>query len=91
VNVQIGPRILLTGYGLVGPNNYPRAQPVDGELVERRDEAEQYGGGFSVILWRPLVLTGRVVRTIYDSNIPENNRDYTRYTVMISFSGVFER
>jgi hypothetical protein len=93
VNIQIGPRILLTGYGQVGPNNYPRGQPVEGQtnLVKRRDEAEQYGGGFSVILWRPIVLTGRAEHTSYDSNIPGDSRSYTRYTAMISFSGTFQR
>ncbi len=82
---------LVTGYGLVGPNNYPRAQLVDGEPVKRRDESEQYGGGFSVLLWRPLVLSGRVNRTVVDSNIPGESRAYTRYTAMLSFTGVFQR
>ena len=91
INIQVASRILLTGYGQTGPNNYPRPQLVDGELVKRRDESLQYGGGFSVLMWRPLVLTGRVIRSEYDSNIPTNNRSYTRYTAMVSFSGTFER
>jgi hypothetical protein len=91
INIQVANQILLTGYGDVGPNNYPRREPVNGELVRRRDEATQYGGGFSVITWRPVVVTGRVLRSEYDSNIPENTRAYTRYTVMISLTGTFER
>lgn len=91
INIQVGNRVLLRGYGLTGPNNYPRAQLVDGEPVKRRDDAEQYGGGFSILLWRPLVLSGLVNRTVYDSNIPGQSRAYTRYTAMFSFSGVFER
>jgi len=93
INIQLGPRILVSGYGLTGPNNYPRAEPVvvDGELVKRRDESESYGGGFSIIVYRPIVLTGRATHTTHDSNIPTNNRSYTRYTMMISFSGTFER
>ena len=95
INIQLGPRILISGYGQVGPNNYPKAKPsmIDGEIVllKRRDEAQQYGGGFSIIVYRPIVLTGRVTHTSYDSNIPTDSRDYTRYTVMISFSGTFQR
>jgi hypothetical protein len=91
VNVQVANSILLSGFGQFGPNNYPRAQLVDGELVHRRDYANQYGGGFSVLLWRPLVLTARALRTKYTSNIPTDLRDYTRYTVMLSFGGTFER
>ncbi len=91
VNIQLGSRILITGYGQVGPNNYPRAQPVGGELVQRRDESEQYGGGFSVLMWRPLVLSGRVTQSNFDSNVAGASRDYTRYTAMLSFSGTFQR
>ena len=79
----------------MGPNNYPLAQPVivDGqiELVKRRDEYEQYGGGVSVIVYRPLVFTGRVVRNSTTSNIPGQGRAYTRFTAMLSFGGTFER
>jgi hypothetical protein len=95
VNIQVGPRILLSGYGTTGPNNYPRAQPVvvDGEtvLLKRRDEALQYGGGFSIIVYRPIVLSARATHTSFDSNVETDNRSYTRYTVMISFSGTFQR
>ncbi len=91
INIQVGSRVLLRGYGLTGPNNYPRAQLVDGEPVKRRDDYDQYGGGFSILLWRPLVLSGLVNRTVVDSNIPGQGRHYTRYTAMFSFSGVFER
>ena len=95
INIQLGPRILISGYGLTGPNNYPRAEPVviDGEieLLKRRDEALLYGGGLSIIVYRPIVLTARATSTSYDSNIPTHNRSYTRYTVMLSFSGTLQR
>ncbi len=95
INIQLGPRILLSGYGQTGPNNYPRAEPVviDGEVevLKRRDESEQYGGGFSIIAYRPIVLNARVTHTSYTSNIPTAGRSYTRYTVMLSFSGTFQR
>ena len=34
INIQLGPRILISGYGLTGPNNYPRANPssIDGDI-----------------------------------------------------------
>jgi hypothetical protein len=91
LNVQIGNRILLSGYGEVGPNNYPRAQPLDGALVKRRDDSTQYGGGVSFLIWRELVLSGLATRSVYDSNIPGDSRSYTRYTATLSFSGMLQR
>ena len=92
INIQVGPRLLLSGYGLRGPNNYPRLEPVPNVgLVRRRDMQSNYGGGFSVLAWRPLVLTGLYTRTETTSNIPGNSRGYDRYTVFLSFSGVLQR
>jgi len=92
VNIQVGPRVLLNGYGLAGPNNYPRAQPVRDEgLVKRRDYQKLYGGGFSVLAWTPIVVTGLYTRNQVTSNVPGNGRSYNRYTLFLSFSGVLER
>jgi hypothetical protein len=92
VNIQVHPRILVSGGGYFGPNNYPRAEPVpEVGLVKRRDEIAIYGGGVSMLLWTPLVLSAQVRHTTHDSNIPSNNTSYTRYTVFFSFSGVLER
>jgi hypothetical protein len=92
INIQIGPRLLLNGYGLKGPNNYPRAQPVpDDGVVKRRDVQSLYGGGFSVLTFRPVVVTGQYTRNQTTSNIPGNARGYNRYTLFLSFSGVLER
>ncbi len=92
INIQVGPRLLLNGYGLAGPNNYPRAQPVhDVGLVKRRDYQKLYGGGFSLLAWSPIVVTGLYTRNQTTSNIPGNGRSYDRYTLFLSFSGVLER
>jgi len=93
VHIQVAPRILLSGFVEGGPNNYPRAQPVadSDQLVKRRDESKGYGGGFSTLLWKPIVLSARIFHRKVDSNIPEFNRDYTRYMIFISFSGTFMR
>lgn len=91
LNVQVVPRVLLSGYGEVGPNEYPRAQPVDGTLVKRRDQSSLYGGSLSVLLVRQLVLSSGVTRSVYDSNIPGDSRAYTRFTATLSFSGELQR
>jgi hypothetical protein len=92
INIQVGPRVLLSGFGLTGPNNYPRPQPVpDQGLVKRRDKQTLYGGGFSVLTWQPVVVTGVYTRNQTTSNVPGNIRSYDRYTLFLSFSGVLER
>lgn len=95
LNIQLGNRVLISGHIGVGPNNYPRAEPVDVdgtiEFIKRRDEAEEYGGGISVIVYRPLVFNFRVNQSSYTSNIPRFGRSYTRYMATINFGGTFER
>lgn len=91
LNLQVLDRVLLRGYGEVGPNSYPIAEIQNGSEVHRRDQARIYGGGASVILVRPLVLTGLVTRNEYDSNFAVNSRTVTRFTVNVSFTGEFVR
>jgi hypothetical protein len=85
-------RLLLRGFGEIGPNNYPRAEPGDnGELIKRRDEAKIYGGGLSFHVIRNVVFSGTVTRAVYDSNINAQDRSYTRYTAFLTFNGEYVR
>jgi hypothetical protein len=91
INVEILSRVLLRGLADTGPNQYPLPQVVDGALIQRRDQARTYGGGASIIVARPLVLTGLVTRDEYHSNIPGESRTVTRYRINASFNGQFSR
>jgi hypothetical protein len=85
-------RFLARGFYEQGPNNYPVPQPGDnGDLIRRRDDARQWGGGLSVKVIRNVVVTGAVTRHVYESNIPSLSRDYTRFTTFLTFNGEYVR
>ena len=91
VNVEVLSRILVRGFAEAGPNNYPLPVFVDGEPVKRRDQSKIYGGGLSILIARPAVVTGIITRNQYDSNIPGESRSITRFTVTMSFAGELSR
>jgi hypothetical protein len=91
VNVQILSRILVRGFADAGPNNYPLPQLSNTGALKRRDQARIFGGGLSILTLRPLVVTGLVTRSEFKSNIPEENRTVTRFTVGMSLSGELSR
>jgi len=89
---SLGERARIFGYYTEGPNNYPRPAPVPGDgFIKRRDQQKLYGGGLSMLVVRPVVLTGQVTRSVVDSNLPGASRAYNRYTIFLSFSGVLEK
>ncbi len=91
VNVQPLQRVLVRAYAQTGPNQYPESVVAGSRVVERRDERTLYGGGLSVIVSRPVVLTGLVTRSVTHSDISVNDLAVTRFTVGLSFSGEFSR
>jgi hypothetical protein len=91
LNIQVASSILLKGFGTVGQQKYPIAQPVGGSDVNRLDKITTYGGGASVILARRLTLTG-VARQVNDaSNIPKNSYKILYYSTFLTFTGEFMR
>jgi hypothetical protein len=60
-------------------------------VVHRRDQITLFGGGASMIVFPPVVLTGLVTRTEYGSNTPGNDRTITRFTITMAFNGEFVR
>ena len=92
---RLGSRaLLISGYGLTGPNNYPRPQPVIVEATSWSSGATRTNStaaAFRSCSDRPLVLHGPRRPHDVNSNIPTDSRAYTRYTVMLSFSGTFPR
>jgi hypothetical protein len=92
IAAELFTRFLLRGFYEQGPNNYPVPQQGDnGDLIRRRDDARQWGGGVSIKVIRNVVVTGAVTRHVYDSNIPSLSRDYTRFTTFLSFNGEYVR
>jgi hypothetical protein len=91
INLEVLGRVLLRGYGEAGPNQYPRRQVEDGMLTQRRDQVTLFGGGASMIVVRPVVLTALVTRTEYTSNVAAGDRTITRFTVNLSFAGELVR
>ena len=81
INIQLGPRILLRGYGLTGPNNYPRAAAgrdrrrgrVPRAGTSRRCTAE----GFRSWSWRPIVRArARATQHSYDLQHPDRRSPF---------------
>ena len=91
-NIELFDRFLLKGFVEDGPNTYPEPVPVPGEgLVDRVDHAKYYGGGVSIKLPAQIVFTGLVTRQIYNSNVPDQSRNFLRFTAFLNFSGVYSR
>jgi len=91
LNIQVAPRVLLKGFGGVGQNKYPIAQPVGGSQVNRLDKLTNYGGGASVILSRRLALTAIATQTNDASNIPTVSYRILQYSTYLTFTGDFMR
>jgi hypothetical protein len=91
-NIEFFDRFLLRGFVEDGPNTYPEAVPVPGEgLVDRVDHTKYYGGGLSIKLPARMVLTGLVTKQIVVSNVPDQSRNFLRFTAFLNFSGEYSR
>jgi hypothetical protein len=91
INLEVLGRVLLRGYGEAGPNQYPVGQVQNGVVTHRRDQVTTFGGGASMIVVRPVVLTALVTRNEYNSNTGGQDRTITRFTINLSFAGEFIR
>lgn len=91
INVQVRPRLLLRGFGEFGENDYDLLVPVGDRLVKRKDPVTTYGGGFSLLLYRDLVLTAVASEIHHTSNVPGLERTIFRFTTSLSLRGEFTR
>jgi len=85
--LPVGHRLALRAFGEMGPNSYPI--PVNG--VKRTDDVTTWGGGFSMRLYRSLVLSTIASNTNYDSTLDSNNRSVFRVTTVVTASTGFFR
>lgn len=92
INLGVGRRVTLRGYGEFGINDFP--VPVvlpGGSTVTRKDRLSNYGGGISYLFLTKATLTALVSEFNLDSNVPGQSRKVTRITTSVNFSGDFSR
>jgi hypothetical protein len=92
INLGVGQRLTLRGYGEFGINDFP--VPVvlpGGGSVVRKDKTSSYGGGFSYAFLKQASLTALASEVKLDSNVPGQSRTVTRITTTINLSGDFSR
>ena len=87
----VGQRVALLAYGTVGPNSYPVEVAAAGNVVTRRDDTTEYGGGIEFRFYREATL--RVVASDWkiSSNIPGYGQSIFRLSTGISIKGDFNR
>lgn len=91
LNLQIGRRVLLRSFAEFGTSDYNDPILVQGELLVPDEPFRIFGGGFSLILIRNLVLSATASELEHESNIPGRPRTIFRVTTSLSFSGDFTR
>lgn len=91
LNVQVHPKVLLRGFGEYGTNEFPAV--TSGALLSaaRTDKTANYGGGFSAIVYRKVVLTALASEYQYRSTQPGLDRNVLRFSTALSFEGLFSR
>jgi len=92
VNLHVGLRILLHGFGEYGTNGYPVPVEIsEGVSIARRDIAKAWGGGLSFNVFRSAAFTVIAREDRYTSNIPELGRRVFRVTTGFTLEGDFSR
>jgi hypothetical protein len=90
MNFQVHPNVLLRVLGDDGTNKYSATSGATGTPA-RNDRVSDYGGGFSAIVYRKIVLTALATESRYRSTLPGFDRNVLRFTTGLSFDGVFSR
>jgi len=88
LGVKIGSRVGLRGYGDTGTNSYPFSVLASG--LKRVDDATDYGGSLSVLLFGKTVLRADALRTILQSPTAPDRKVF-RITTGLSFNGELTR
>jgi hypothetical protein len=89
LSYQLGARVNVNGFAELGTNEYP--VPVilpDESSVVRVDDVTNYGGGFTIRLWKGASFGFQVTQMEFDSNVPQFDRDVLRFTGGLTI-GVF--
>jgi hypothetical protein len=91
VQVSLGQRVGIRGFVSVGPNSYPTEVLVGTNLVARKDDVTEVGGGLLFRFYRNVAVSvgGSLAR--YASNIDAFTRSVLRISTGMSLKGDFSR
>ncbi len=88
VNLKVGWRLNLQGFGYLGTDRYSTPTEVPGVgLVDRVDDVTGYGGGLNFLFSSRFQLQFLATESRYNSNVPGNDRSYFRWTVSLGLGG----
>lgn len=88
VVIRTGWRLSMGGFGSLGTDSYstPVAVP-GGGLVDRRDDVKDYGGSLDFLFTPRIHARFAATKSLYNSNVPGNDRSFFRWSVSLSFGG----
>jgi hypothetical protein len=88
VVIRTGWRLSMRGFGSLGTDSYstPVAVP-EGELVDRRDDVKEYGGSLDILFTPRIQARFAATKSLYNSNVPGNDRSFFRWSVSLLFGG----
>ena len=88
VVIRTGWRLSMRGFGDLGTDSYstPVAVP-GGGLVDRRDDVKDYGGSLDFLFTSRIQARFAVTKSLYNSNVPGDDRSFFRWSVSLLVGG----
>ncbi len=88
VVIRTGWRVRMRGFGSLGTDSYSRPAEVPGEgLVDRVDDVKVYGGSLDFFFTSRFQAKFTADKSLYNSNVPGNDRSFFRWTVSLLAGG----
>jgi hypothetical protein len=91
VQVSLGQRVGIRGLVSIGPNSYPTEVVVGTNLVVRKDDVTEVGGGLLFRFYRNVAVSVGGSQAKYTSNIDGLTRSVLRISAGMSLKGDFSR
>jgi hypothetical protein len=91
VQVALGQRVAVRGFVSIGPNSYPTEVFVGTNLVVRKDDVTEFGGGVLFRFYRNVAVSVGGSQARYTSNIDGLTRSVLRISTGMSLKGDFSR
>jgi hypothetical protein len=91
VQVSLGQRVGVRGFVSIGPNSYPTEVVVGTNLVVRKDDVTEFGGGLLFRLYRNVAVSVGGSQARYTSNIDGLTRSVLRISTGMSLTSDFSR
>ena len=88
VVIRTGWRVSMRGFGTLGTDSYSTPVEVPGVgPVDRVDDVKVYGGSLDFFFTSRFQTKFTVEKSLYNSNVPENDRSFFRWTVSLLAGG----